>query len=319
MFFSSLLAFFKRKGTRSIHEQHSSSSPLYSQSSEGRNFHIVEGRRFNNDDDVRYILPNDDTEADRLHLQHWALKLAFRCNYLAPIKKSLEQGIHVIDSGCGPATWAFEMANDYPNSQFTGVDISFVFPETIRPPNVDFQICNIAKELPFKSDSIGYVHQRLLVAGLNRSEFEASLKEAFRVLKPGGYIELGEPNIGAYEKSGPTMAKISEKMNAMLRSRGMIPDLVNHLEGFLKDVGFINIHQEKKLIPINHSGKVGELWWQDSVESMRSFKPIMARDNPALQDTETFEGFIKKMGEECIEYSAYISFGIAYAQKPLAM
>lgn len=30
-------------------------------------------------------------------------------NYLAPVTKLLEEGITVLDSGCGPATWTFEV------------------------------------------------------------------------------------------------------------------------------------------------------------------------------------------------------------------
>ncbi|KAI8976936.1 S-adenosyl-L-methionine-dependent methyltransferase [Pilobolus umbonatus] len=277
----------------------------------------IDGRRYNNEEDVEYILPNDNDEAERLHLQHRALKLVFEGNYRAPIKDLLEEGIQVIDAGCGPAAWTFDMAMEYPNSKFTGIDISFVFLDTERPDNVDLINANITKQLPFEDNSIDYYHQRLLVAGLNRCGIEAALKEAYRILKPGGYIELGEPNIGAYEKSGPTMASISKKMSDMLVTRGMIPDLINHQEEFLTEAGFTNIHLEKKLIPINHSGKVGELWWEDSVESMRSFRPVMAMANESFNDPEVFDQFIKTMGDECIECGALIAFGVAYAQKPL--
>ncbi|KAI8976934.1 hypothetical protein BDB01DRAFT_710374, partial [Pilobolus umbonatus] len=83
----------------------------------------------------------------------------------------------------------------YLNSKFIGIDISFVFPKTIRPINVDFFICNITKVVPFDDNSIDLFHQRLLVAGLHRSDYIKSLKEAYRILKPGGYIELGEVRI----------------------------------------------------------------------------------------------------------------------------
>ncbi|RCH89750.1 hypothetical protein CU097_001724, partial [Rhizopus azygosporus] len=76
------------------------------------------------DEKVNYVLPNNDDEVDRLHQQHWILKYIFGCNYHAPIHNLLEKGIKVLDSGCGPATWCFDMAEAYPNSKFQGIDIS---------------------------------------------------------------------------------------------------------------------------------------------------------------------------------------------------
>lgn len=64
------------------------------------------------------------------------------------------------------------MAEMYPNSKFYGVDISYVFPETIRPANVDLVIGNITKCIPYPDNTFHYVHQRLLMAGLTNDDWE---------------------------------------------------------------------------------------------------------------------------------------------------
>jgi ubiquinone/menaquinone biosynthesis C-methylase UbiE len=84
----------------------------------------------------------------------------------------LEKGIKVLDSGCGPATWCFDMAEAYPNSKFQGIDISRVFPESIKPVNVEFVNGNIAQLLPFEDNTFDYIHQRLLVGGLTHTDWE---------------------------------------------------------------------------------------------------------------------------------------------------
>jgi ubiquinone/menaquinone biosynthesis C-methylase UbiE len=84
----------------------------------------------------------------------------------------LEDGIEVLDSGCGPATWTFEMANTFPMSKFYGIDVSSVFPEAIRPGNVDLTIANIAKSIPFPDNKFDYIHQRLLMAGLTSDDWD---------------------------------------------------------------------------------------------------------------------------------------------------
>lgn len=40
-------------------------------------------------------------DKDRLHQQHWMIRLAFGSNFDAPVEKELEKGIVVLDSACG--------------------------------------------------------------------------------------------------------------------------------------------------------------------------------------------------------------------------
>lgn len=78
----------------------------------------------------------------------------------------------MLDSGCGPATWTFEMGETYPRSKFHGVDVSCVFPESIKPANVEFVIGNIAKHIPYPDNTFDYIHQRLLLLGLTNEDWE---------------------------------------------------------------------------------------------------------------------------------------------------
>lgn len=64
------------------------------------------------------------------------------------------------------------MAETYTSSKFYGVDISFVFPETIRPANVDLVIGNIAKHIPYPDNKFDYIHQRLLMVGLTSEDWD---------------------------------------------------------------------------------------------------------------------------------------------------
>lgn len=93
-------------------------------------------------------------------------------NYQAPLTDQLEKGITVLDSGCGPATWTFEMGEAWPNSTFHGIDASCVFPENIKPANVEFVLGNIAKEIPYADNTFDYVHQRLLLLGLTNDDWD---------------------------------------------------------------------------------------------------------------------------------------------------
>ncbi|RUS20966.1 hypothetical protein BC937DRAFT_93956 [Endogone sp. FLAS-F59071] len=57
-------------------------------------FNWLEGRGFSNKASPVYILPNDQTEMNRLNSQHYQLRL-----YAAPISEELKKGIRVLDVG----------------------------------------------------------------------------------------------------------------------------------------------------------------------------------------------------------------------------
>ncbi|KAG1474076.1 hypothetical protein G6F56_000568 [Rhizopus delemar] len=137
-------------------------TPVASLSSESV---ILNGRKYHGETSSVYWLPNDNQEMDRLIGQHFALKTLFggnlpqeAFNYI-----DLENGAKVLDLGCGPGTWIMDMATEHPNSDFTGIDMSDVFPSNIRPANVSFKLANVLDGLPFEDhtfDMAGCFSQR---------------------------------------------------------------------------------------------------------------------------------------------------------------
>ncbi|KAG1194817.1 hypothetical protein G6F70_008715 [Rhizopus microsporus] len=203
------------------------------------------------------------TEVDRNHQQHWVLRHIFQCNFHAPVHKQLENGIQVLDSGCGPATWTLEMGDAYPNSKFIGIDVSALFPENIKPPNVEFITGNIAKNIPFDDNTFDYIHQRLVILGLTEKDWQNNLKELYRILKPGGYLELAEPVMDMTD-TGPLTKEYETAC-------------------------FENVTMLNRQIPINHDGKAGELWWQDFKYVSLALRPIVAKINSDFEDPGKFE------------------------------
>jgi ubiquinone/menaquinone biosynthesis C-methylase UbiE len=98
--------------------------------------------------------------------------LYYDSNYCAPVNKQLEEGINVLDSGCGPGSWTIDMAKTYPKSKFYGVDVSSIFPEKL-PSNVELCTGNIAKKIPYPDNTFDYIHQRLLMAGLTSGNWDS--------------------------------------------------------------------------------------------------------------------------------------------------
>ena len=87
------------------------------------------------------------------------------------------------------------MATEYPNSEFIGIDKAELFPRDIRPPNVNFIKHDILTGIPMEDNSIDLVQMRLFSVAFTRANYASLLKEAYRVIKPGGFIQLMEAEL----------------------------------------------------------------------------------------------------------------------------
>ncbi|KAF9309241.1 hypothetical protein BG003_010004 [Podila horticola] len=125
---------------------------------DGRTRHAVES--------APYMLPNDLTEADRLEAQHYIVRYIFQGNYNVKLDRSAS--LKILDVATGTGVWALEMAQEFPNAEIHGVDLSPIYPrpETSTkpiPPNCHFQLCNVLDGVPFPDNYFDFVYQRLLV------------------------------------------------------------------------------------------------------------------------------------------------------------
>lgn len=113
-----------------------------------------------------YMLPNDLTEADRLDAQHYIVRYIFQGNYNVKLDRSAS--LKILDVATGTGVWALEMAQEFPNAEIHGIDLSPIYPrpETSTkpiPPNCHFQLCNVLDGAPFPDNYFDFVYQRLLV------------------------------------------------------------------------------------------------------------------------------------------------------------
>ncbi|KAF4458666.1 hypothetical protein FALBO_14583 [Fusarium albosuccineum] len=96
-----------------------------------------------------------------------------------------------VDIGTGTGIWAIDFADEFPNAEVIGTDISPIQPSWV-PPNLKFisEIEDCTQEWTFDPNSIDYVHMRYLYGSI--SDWAALFREAFRVCKPGGWVESYE-------------------------------------------------------------------------------------------------------------------------------
>ncbi|KAL8734682.1 MAG: hypothetical protein Q9166_001338 [cf. Caloplaca sp. 2 TL-2023] len=88
-------------------------------------YEFENGRRYHAYKAGSYPLPNDEQELERIDIKHHvALLLAGGNLHLAPLSNPKR----ILDIGTGTGIWAIEMAEQHPDSQVIGIDLSPVQP-----------------------------------------------------------------------------------------------------------------------------------------------------------------------------------------------
>ncbi|KAF4947150.1 hypothetical protein FGADI_10606 [Fusarium gaditjirri] len=157
----------------------------------GRTYHSEQGN-------AQYWASNDEQQNDLIDLTHHILTLGLGDKlHLAPLK---EEEIHqVIDIGTGTGIWAIDFADQYPGAEVIGTDLSPIQPSWV-PPNVQFEIEDCTRDWTFKSDFADYIHVRWLMGSVR--DWDAFFSEAYRVSKPGAWIESHEASCNVSSDDG---------------------------------------------------------------------------------------------------------------------
>ncbi|KIK61455.1 hypothetical protein GYMLUDRAFT_43021, partial [Collybiopsis luxurians FD-317 M1] len=208
----------------------------------------------------QYLLPADKTEIARLDLQHRVFTKAFENRLsLAPLK--LQSGDRVLESAAGTGIWAPEFSEENSKNGII-LDIEYIDisdKQFLRkpPPNIHFSLRS-AIDLPAEwNETFSYVHQRLIIVALNDSLWRKAISEFFRVLLPGGWLEIVEIDTNCYRDSyvGPYTNKLQALTLSMFAEKGMLVDLAPYFPPLLKEIGFVDVQFEVRRARIGRSGE----------------------------------------------------------------
>ncbi|KAL2883730.1 hypothetical protein SGCOL_000877 [Colletotrichum sp. CLE4] len=163
-----------------------SSNASTSLSSSVRDYEWENKRRYHKFKQGRYLCPNDEPEQDREDMKHALVVHICDGNlHSAPLKNPQK----ILDIGTGTGIWAIDMGDNYPEAEIDSIDLSPIQPGFV-PPNVKFLVDDAEAEWLYPDNSIDFIHLRHMAPFIK--DWPKLLRQAYRVLKPGGWIELQE-------------------------------------------------------------------------------------------------------------------------------
>ncbi|PKS11752.1 hypothetical protein jhhlp_001741 [Lomentospora prolificans] len=205
------------------------------------------GRRYHGEHDGHYWGPNDDQQQVAEDISHQMHTLVLDGLYAAP----LSHVERVLDIGCGIGVWAIDFADEHPDAEVIGIDISPIQP-TLVPPNCRFEVDDINRPWTFPDDYFDFVHIRNML-GTVRDWVELH-NQAFQHIRPGGWIEQVEistitrsddetiPPGGALERWTDIWIEVGEKLGMSFHAAEISSQAI-------QAAGFTNLHERIIKLP----------------------------------------------------------------------
>ncbi|MCJ1232962.1 hypothetical protein MMC14_000916 [Varicellaria rhodocarpa] len=213
-------------------------------------YEFENGRRYHAYKAGHYPLPNDESELDRLDLQHHVVTLLLNGElHLAP----LESPRKILDIGTGTGLWAIEMADRFPSATVIGTDLSPVQPTWV-PDNVRFEVDDVESEWLYKENSFDYVHSRYMIGAI--SDWKAMIRKSFKHIKPGGYFEIQELDPPLLSDDGSSEKSYMHNMYVKLLCQssteyGKPVPKHDQYKAWLEEAGFVDVKEYCFKIPVN--------------------------------------------------------------------
>ncbi len=257
-----------------------------------------------------YLFPRHPGEADRLDLQHHALREALGRNHLAPAGPLRR----VLDVGTGTGQWGFEVCWEHPEALVVGLDL--VPGRAEHPSGYRHVRGNVLQGLPFQSDTFDLVHQRFLVSGIPVGEWPRVVAELVRVTRPGGWVELAEPTM-EFSRMGPAARRFWGLVQDVATSLGLdvAKTVFDSLDRYLREAGLEEVTRRELELPVGEwGGRVGSFLASDA-------RAVLTRMGEVLQSRSIITlgeaaDLARRSLQEFEEHRTVWPMVIAYGRKP---
>ncbi|KAH7304167.1 methyltransferase SirN-like protein [Stachybotrys elegans] len=276
------------------------------------------------EDAPEYILPEPAKEVERLTEQDAVITYHMGGKrILAPLDLS-QPGLQILDSGTADGLWLREiqplLVEPY---SLRGFDIMPSFFPSETPPHTTLEIHDITEPWPEQlHGQFDLVHQRAtLLGGGMKSSARECVRLLVKLVKPGGWIQLGENDVSKPVHGGPAMHHVWQALAVWFdtASRGD-GQFASKMASWLLEEGFENVREEYINIDIGPRCKDPE-WGARSAKVMLNAAVGVVGAIPMLKAEiapEVVEKLPERVTEEWVKDGATYGFIYVVGQKPLA-
>lgn len=242
-----------------------------------------------------------------------------------------ENGMRVLDVGCGSAGWASALAARYHGHiHITGIDVSENMLRAAKARAIADHIQNETTylwmdatiPLDFPDMSFDLINARLIYGFQGRETWPLFLHECARLLKPGGYLILTEGD-GQCWTTSTALATLYAYANEALFKHGntFYPEyagVIVNLPNLLLQARLILLSEELFKINVGHRDQEGyKVGKEDHFSILRDVVPFILRQGISTQ--ERLNHLYQQMIQEYQDpmFDAYWIFSRMVSQKPL--
>jgi len=277
--------------------------------------------------DSTYIL-NAESAVETVRLVEQAKRVSFHTG-LFPKGVAITEEMKMLDIGCGPGTWALDVAFALPNATVIGIDVNETLVRhaelmavTQSIHNVAFEVVNAFKHLAsLGRNTFDLVHLRFASSWVPRESWSRMLAEIYDLLKAGGYGLFTEGEWPATTSSAlrEFHRLLSEAMyNAKIGpSTNTDPQgVIVHLGKLLYQAGFTQVQLESCAIDFSgHNEQDHRIWFNNVVALFHLVKPFLEQHVKTTMDLNFLHSeMVRQMWEE--DFCGVGSIYTYYARKP---
>jgi len=244
--------------------------------------------------------------------------------YLAPIGDNPQR---VLDVGTGTGIWAIDFADQFPSAEVIGTDLSPIQPQWV-PPNCKFELEDASLEWTYRENHFDFIHIRYLPGAI--SDWTALYKQAYRCLKPGGWIQHLDQSIEPKCDDGSVTAEnciwpewpkifipIGEKLGRSFR-------IIHQSKGWMEEAGLKDVQTQFFKVPMggwSSDPKMKEIGQYHALETEQSIEGhcLYLLTQIEKWDYAEVQVLVAKAKKAIRDKNihAYAEYGATWARKPL--
>ncbi|KAJ8133038.1 hypothetical protein O1611_g586 [Lasiodiplodia mahajangana] len=157
--------------------------------------------------------------------------------------------LRVADVGTGTGIWLLDVQQHLKSAQLDGFDISLdaAPPKETLPAGVKLHYWDVKEDIPEGFKGVyDIINVRFFAFGLLNDDVPQVVAKLYELLKPGGYLQWGEPDLETLRFDSTQPGCKMESLHSLfgllaVQDPQLKPTWINRLDNIFTDAGFVDI------------------------------------------------------------------------------